>query len=63
MKDDNADLHGATVHEQTVELLGGLGSGVGLAENDGRNATAGAVLVVGKHHFLDRTCRLGEVFL
>jgi hypothetical protein len=48
---------------ETVKLLGGLGGSVGAAEDDGGNATAGSVLVVGKDHLLDGACRLGEVFL
>lgn len=56
-------LHGAAVDVESIELLGGLGGSIGLAENDRSNTTAGAVLVVGEHHLFHRTCRLGEIFL
>lgn len=57
------DLHGTAINQEPIKLLGGFGSGVGLAEDDRSNATARAVLVVGEHHLLDGACRLGEVFL
>lgn len=60
---DSTDLHGTAVNQKTVEVFGGLGSGVGLAKNDRSDATAGTILVVREHHLLDGTCRLGEVFL
>lgn len=57
------NLHGTAIDQKSIELLGGFGSGVGLAEDDRGNATAGAILVVGEHHLFDGSCRLGEVFL
>lgn len=48
---------------ETIKLLGGLGGSVGAGEDDGGDATAASVLVVGEHHLLDGACRLGEVFL
>lgn len=57
------DLHGTTINQEPIELLGGLGSGVGLSEDDRGDTTARAVLVVGEHHLLDGACRLDEVFL
>lgn len=48
---------------ESIELLCSLQSSVGLAEDDRGNATAAAVLVVGEHHLLDGTGRLGKVFL
>lgn len=56
-------LHRAPVNQKSVQLSGGLGSGFRLAEDDGRNTLAGAVLVVSKHDLLDWACRLGEIFL
>lgn len=56
-------LHGTAVNVESIELLGSLQGGVGLAEDDRSNATASTVLVVGEHHLLDGTCRLGKVFL
>lgn len=61
--EDNLNLHGTTINEETVELAGGLGGGIGLGKDDRSDATAAAVLVVGDNHLLDRTSRLGEVFL
>lgn len=57
------NLHGTAIDQKSIELLGGLGSGVGLAKDDRSDATAGTVLVVREHHLLDGTRRLGEVFL
>lgn len=48
---------------ETIKLLGGLGGSIGAAEDDGGDATAASVLVVGEHHLLDGACRLGEIFL
>lgn len=56
-------LHGATIDEESVELLGGLGSGVCPDELDRGDATASTILVVGEHDPSDRTSRLVEVFL
>lgn len=56
-------LHGATIDEESVELLGGLGSGVCPDELDRGDATASAVLVVGEHDASDGASRLVEVFL
>lgn len=56
-------LHGATIDEESIELPGGLRSGVCLVEDDGSNATAGTILVVSKHDPSDWASRLVEVFL
>lgn len=48
---------------ESIELLSSLQGSVGLVEDNRSNATAGTVLVVGEHHSLDGTCRLGKVFL
>ena len=56
-------LHGTAIDVEAIKLLGGLSGGVGLSEDDGGDTTAGSVLVVGEHHLLDGTCRLGKVFL
>lgn len=56
-------LHGATIDEESVELLGGLRSGVCPVELDGGDATASTILVVGEHDSSHGTSRLVEVFL
>ena len=56
-------LHGAAIDEESVELLGGLGSGVCPVELNGGDATASAILVVGEHDPPDRASRLVKVFL
>lgn len=63
MKGGYSDLHRASIDQQAIELLGGLGGGVGPGEDDRGNATAGTILVVSDNNLLDRTCGLGEVFL
>ena len=59
----DSHLHGAAIDVESIELLGSLQGSVGLDEDDRSNATAGTILVVGEHHSLDGTCRLGKVFL
>lgn len=49
----NSYLHRAPVNQKSVQLSGGLGSGVRLAEDDRRNTLAGAILVVSEHDLLD----------
>lgn len=56
-------LHGATIDEESVELLGSLGSGVCPGELDRGDATASTILVVGEHDSSDGASRLVEVFL
>lgn len=56
-------LHGATIDKESVELLGGLGSGVCPDELDRGDATASTILVVGEHDSFDGASRLVEVFL
>lgn len=56
-------LHGATIDKESVELLGGLGSGVCSDELDRGDATASTILVVGEHDSFDGASRLVEVFL
>lgn len=56
-------LHRAAIDEESVELLGGLGSGVCPDELDGGDATASTILVVGEHDPSDGASRLVEVFL
>lgn len=51
------------VDEEAVQFPGGLGGGAWTLEDDGGNAAAGAVLVVGQEDFLDWASGLVEVFL
>lgn len=63
IESDISYLHGTAIDVETIKLLGGLGGGVGLSEDDRGDTAAGTVLVIGEHHLLDGTCRFGEVFL
>lgn len=56
-------LHGAAIDEESVELLGSLGSSVSPVKLDGGDATASAILVVGEHDAPNGASRLVEVFL
>lgn len=60
---DNSYLHRTTINKKAVELLSRFLSGLGAAENDGGDTTAGAVLVVGEHDTLDGASGLVEVLL
>lgn len=56
-------LHGTSINKQSVQILGGFGSRVGFAEDDGGDAAASAILVVSEHDSLDGSCGFREVFL
>lgn len=56
-------LHGTPINKQSVQILSGFSSRVGLAKDDGRDAAASAILVVSKHDSLDGSCGFREVFL
>lgn len=58
-----AHLHGTTINQKAIQLLGSFGSRFRLGEDDRSNATAGAILVVSQHNLFDRACGLGKVFL
>ncbi len=61
--DNNLNLDGATVDEETVELLEGSASAIRLVENDIGNATALRVRAVRELDALDGADRLNKVFL
>lgn len=63
INENQPHLHRSSVNQKSIQVLGSLGSRLGLAEDDIRNPQASAILVVIKHRPLDRACRFGEVFL
>lgn len=58
-----AHLHGPSIDEKSIQILGSLAGSVRLAENDRGDTTACAVLVVSEHDSLDGSCGFRKVFL
>lgn len=61
--DNNFNLDGATVDEETVELLEGSASAIRLVEDDIGNTTALRVRAVRELNALDGPDRLNKIFL
>lgn len=62
-EDSSVYLHGSAINEKTIQSLNGLCSTVRALEDDGCNATADSSRSIRNLNFLDRSNRLGEVFL